>query len=289
MNQGSTQQRQPAARRTTFSAVVLAGDRSAGDPLVQAAGVCCKALIPVAGTPMVLRVLEALRQSPWVDERILCGPPRRAWENNAAMRQAMAGHDFRWIENQSSPSRSAARAMDEIPADKPVLITTADHALLSRKIIDYFCSRALDSDYDVLVTLADYQQVTRAYPGVKRTALRFSDAGYSGCNLFAFLTPAGRRIADFWTRVESQRKNPFRVIGAAGWIAVLRYLLGRLTLEEGLQRISRRLGLRVGVVVMPYPEAAVDVDTVHDWQLVEQILASTANSSAPDSPLSRQL
>ena len=83
------------ATHATFSAIVLAGDRAAGDPLVEAAGVCCKALIPVAGTPMVLRVLEALGESPWVDERLLCGPPRAAWEKEAAVSRAMARGDFR--------------------------------------------------------------------------------------------------------------------------------------------------------------------------------------------------
>lgn len=259
--------------RAVFSAIVLGGDRTAADPLVVATGVCCKALVPVGGTPMVLRVLAALAESPWIGERLLCGPPRQAWQDQPAMQNAITAGTFRWLENAASPSLSAARAMAEIPADRPVLLTTADHALLSRTIIDHLCSRALASDYDVLVTLALHQQVTSAYPGVRRTALRFRDAAYSGCNLFAFLTPAGRRIAEFWTRVESQRKNPFRVVGAAGWIAVLRYLLGRLTLAEGLQRISRRLGLRIGAVIMPYPEAAVDVDTVADWRLVERIVA----------------
>ncbi len=271
----------------TFSAIVLGGDRSPDDPLVRAAGVCCKALVPVAGTPMVLRVLDALGRSPWVRERLLCGPPREAWQDHPVMQGAIAisgarsstpsDDTPRWLDNAATPSLSAVRAMARIPPERPVLLTTADHALLNRSIVDYFCSRALatglEDRYDVLVTLARHGDVTAAYPGVRRTALRFCDEAYSGCNLFAFLTPAGRRIADFWTRVESQRKNPFRVVGAAGWIAVLRYLLGRLTLAEGLRRISRRLDLRIGAVILPFPEAAVDVDTIQDWRLVERIVA----------------
>ncbi len=267
----------------TFSAIVLGGDRRPDDPLVRAAGVCCKALVPVAGTPMVLRVLDALGRSPWVRERLLCGPPREAWQDHPAMQGAIAisgtisDESPQWLDSAATPSLSAVRAMARIPPERPVLLTTADHALLNRAIVDYFCSRALANgvagNYDVLVTLARHREVTAAYPGVRRTALRFCDEAYSGCNLFAFLTPAGRRIADFWTRVESQRKNPFRVVGAAGWIAVLRYLLGRLTLAEGLRRISRRLDLRIGAVILPFPEAAVDVDTIQDWRLVERIVA----------------
>jgi hypothetical protein len=52
---------------------------------------------------------------------------------------------------------------------------------------------------------------------------------------------------------------------------VIKYLLGRLTLTEGLDRASRQLGFRAGAVLMPFPEAAVDVDTAADWHFVRDI------------------
>jgi GTP:adenosylcobinamide-phosphate guanylyltransferase len=45
-----------------FAAVVLAGDRGPDDPVAAAAGVCGKALVPVGGRPMVLRVWSAVRR-----------------------------------------------------------------------------------------------------------------------------------------------------------------------------------------------------------------------------------
>jgi len=58
-----------------FTAIVLAADREAGNEVARAAGVRCKSLAPVNGIPMVFRVLEALRSSNCIGERILCGPP----------------------------------------------------------------------------------------------------------------------------------------------------------------------------------------------------------------------
>ena len=74
--------------------------------------------------------------------------------------------------------------------------------------------------------------------------------------------------------MEEQRKKTVRVISVLGWLAVFRYLMGLLSLEEALDRISGRMGLRAGVVIMPFPEAAVDVDSVSDWRLVETIVAA---------------
>jgi hypothetical protein len=73
--------------------------------------------------------------------------------------------------------------------------------------------------------------------------------------------------------VEHQRKKPLRVINTFGWVAVMRYLMGRLTLAEALDRVSRRLGFKAGVVVIPFPEAAIDVDSVSDWYFVKRIVA----------------
>ena len=48
---------------TPFNAIVMAADRNPNDPVAKAASVACKALAPVAGTAMVLRVLNALEES----------------------------------------------------------------------------------------------------------------------------------------------------------------------------------------------------------------------------------
>ena len=53
--------------RAGITAVILAGSRAgAADPMASAAGVSHKALLPVAGVPMLARVADALRASPAV-------------------------------------------------------------------------------------------------------------------------------------------------------------------------------------------------------------------------------
>jgi len=256
-----------------FSAIIMAADRGPDDPVTRAAGVSCKALTPVGGIPMVLRVLDALEGSLAVGPRLLSGPPRPLLDQAAALKSGVDAGDYTWTTPRNSPSASAGAAMEEIPDSQPVLLTTADHALLNSQIIDYFCAQASDSDYDLLVALAPHELVATTYPGVRRTRLRFSEKDYCTCNLFAFMTPRSRAITTFWRNVESQRKRPWRIFAKLGWWPVFKYLLGRLSLDEALARISRILGMKIGVVVMPYANAAVDVDTEQDWQLVQQILA----------------
>lgn len=256
-----------------FTAVVLAGDRGSSDPVAEAAGVSCKVLTPVGGTPMVLRVLASLDEAREIGAIVLCGPQQSAIDQEEELRYSITSGKIRWVENRATPSSSAYHVLKSLPDQTPVLVTTADHALLTAEMVDYFCSKARSTAGDVVVGLALHDLVVRAYPDTKRTAIRFRDGAYCPCNLFGFLTPRARDVADFWRKVEKKRKKTLRVISGFGWLNLLLYLLRRPSLEEGLGRISRRLGLKAGAVVMPFPEAAVDVDTVNDWKLVESIVA----------------
>lgn len=221
---------------------------------------------------MVLRVLHALTSAEQIGDCILCGPHQDAVNQEPGLQARIVSGEVRWVESEATPSASTYKVLQSLPDDTPILVTTADHGLLSPRIVDYFCSEAGTTGSDLVVGLAPHKQVAAAYPETRRTVTRLRDGAYCSCNLFAFLTHRARAAAQFWRTVESHRKKTMRVISAAGWVAVLRYLLGKLSLDEGLKRISRRMGLNVAAVVIPFAEAAVDVDTVNDWRLVERIL-----------------
>lgn len=270
-----------APNAKSFSAIILAGDRGLDDPVARLAEVPCKALVPVAGKAMILRVLDALSAATEIDSYLVCGSTTRLLSQEPELGRRVATGEVRWLENAASPSLSARVALDQIPPGKPVLLTTADHALLTPRMIEQFCAGASVSDCDVIAGIADADLVTNAFPDSRRTITRLRGAHYCGCNLFAFLTPGGRQAALFWRRVEEQRKHPLKIVRTLGVTAVLRYLLGRLTLEQGLARLSAAMNVQAGAVWMSQPEAAVDVDKIEDWQLVEKILAAQGECAAP--------
>jgi GTP:adenosylcobinamide-phosphate guanylyltransferase len=256
-----------------FTGVVLAADRGKSDPVALEAGAPCKSFVPVGGRPMLLRVLDALVVAHEVDAIAICGPSQDLVVQQSELNNLIKDKKIKWIKNLSTPSSSAYHVVDLLSDNMPILVTTSDHALLQPEIIDHFCREARKTDYDLVVGLTSYEQVMRAYPETRRTVIRLSDGGFCGCNLFAFLTPRAKQAAQFWQKFENSRKKPLHMIKTMGWTVVLRYLMGRLSLEEGLNRISKQMNLKAGAVMLPFPEAAIDVDKVSDWRLAEYIVS----------------
>lgn len=259
---------------TRFTAIILAADRSHDDPLIQHAGVCAKALVDIEGLPMIQRVIEALTHSLNVKDIVLCGPSKSCLESSATLMQLIEDGTVRWQEPANSPASSAYHALQQLPEGQPALITTADHPLLRPDIVDDFLERARTSGADVAAGATTINAIHKKFPGAHKTVMRFSDDGYCGCNLFAFLSPRSHRVANAWRSVEKQRKNPLYIIRQLGLGSILRYSLGILRMDAAAERLSRKLGVKIKPVLLPFPEAAIDVDTVEDQRFVESILCT---------------
>ena len=258
---------------TPVTVLILAGARSGRDPVAEATGVSIKVLANVGGMTMVERVLTTLELSSLVQQRVLCGPSWQVVEEQAVLHDLVEKNTIRWVAPQQGPSSSVKRFLEQYPQDLPLLVTTADHALLTVEMVEYFIQKASHAQADVAVALVPYAVVANAYPESKRTVIRFKGGGYCGCNLFLLGTSKAQRLVEFWTQVEQERKRPIRLIRRLGWRMLFQYVLGKLTLSDALGELSQRMGLSIQEIILPFPEAAVDVDTVEDLALVEQILA----------------
>lgn len=246
----------------TVNALVLAGSRPGGDPFAREVGVAHKGLIEVGGKPILAHVIGALREARCGRILVCCEPgpvEELAHELGAETIPPAAG-----------PSQSVLRAVDA--CGTPMLITTSDHALLRAEWITALVDQAPD-DCDVALMLAERTRIEAAVPDSRRTYLRFADGQWSGCNLFLLRTPAARRAVEEWTRVEAERKRPWRLAMRLGLRTLFDYLVGRLGVADAISRIGSRMGVRAALVAAPSGLAAVDVDKMEDLVLVRAIFA----------------
>lgn len=261
-----------------ITAIVLAGDRGADDPVAIATGTPCKALAPVAGRTLVERVTAALAEAPSVGDIHLVGPARAILDADPDRWALIESTGATWIEPADSPAASATRALRSIPEDRRVLVTSVDHGLLHPDWVDAI--HAGTDNFDFGIALVPRQRITAAYPQARPTTIRLG-SGYCTANLFMVGSAHGRRLIDRWRAFEAERKHPARYMARLlGWHGALRYLLGLLSLESARERLEDRLGQRIAITEIDDPEAAFDVDTPADLTLAEDILARRD----PDNP-----
>jgi GTP:adenosylcobinamide-phosphate guanylyltransferase len=246
----------------------MAGSRATGDPLAVATGAVHKALAPVGGVPMLTRVLRTLRATRSVGRTVVCG-----LDAALAASAVPAPGAVEFVSGGDTPGASALHAIEALGLVPPILITTADHPLLTPDTVDEFCATSAGLDADVTFGVTPGEQVSATFPGVHRTHYRFRDGGYCGCNLYALLSPAGLRAPRVWMRVEQHRKRPWRIVAALGPWLLLRFLLGRVALADITRLAQRRLALRAVAIRLSDPAAGFDVDTYEQLQAAEAFLA----------------
>lgn len=251
-----------------LTALVLAGSRGGRpDPMAVEAGLSHKALLLVDGTSMLLRVLRALRACPEIGRIVVSAERAEALLAPFGEVPGVLGRDA-----AASPSRSLAAVLEEFGT--PLLVTTADHALLTPAMLSHVLSHAPAGD--VVAAVARSGVVLASYPGTSRTWLRFRDGRFSGCNLFLLRTGRALRVVDFWSRMERSRKRPLAMAWLIGPVSLVGHALRLATLAGMLRRLGRRVGASLAVVEMPFADAAIDVDKPDDLRLVRGIVAARA-------------
>jgi len=138
-------------RRTVseaWTAIVLAGQRPGEDAFAKAHGVAAKALIRVGGEPMLGRVVRTLLGCPSVGKvLILAQRPDRLLDGATEWLRDAPG--VRMARSGDGISRSIEAAAGH-EAAFPLLVTTADHALLTAAMVETFLAGAGDADVSEL-------------------------------------------------------------------------------------------------------------------------------------------
>lgn len=250
---------------TQWTALVLAGSRPGTDPFAATQGIDLKALIPVAGEPMVRRPVRALLAHAAV------GRVRVLTQQAERIAAVLPADPRLTVEASGETIASTLAVVCADPLTKwPLLVTTADHALLDDAMIVDFTKRAEGAD--VAIGLVEARPLLARLPNTKRTWIAFRGGRYSGANLFALGSPRAVKAIDLWRGVEQDRKKGWRLLAALGPAGLLGLLRLR-TLDQTMKSLSLRLNLDLRAVEMTDPLAAVDVDKPADHALVEAILA----------------
>lgn len=233
-------------------------------------GAQTKALIPLCGQPMIKHVIENLLSVDTVTSVTVMAQDPEPIRQHPDLQGVFANPRLRVACSTDGIAGSIAGLIANEGQPWPILVTTADHPLLDRPMIEHFLSES--AQIDVAVGLVSRETLATVADTSQRTWLSFRDDAVSGANLFALNSPAVIEALHYWSALERHRKRPWRMAAKLGPSLLFNVLLRRLSLDEAFDRAGARLGVRAKAVRLPFPLAAVDVDKLSDHSEVEAIL-----------------
>lgn len=253
-----------------MDAVVIAGGIPAlGEPLYPYTQGQPKALLDVAGKPMVQWVLDALSGSSQVERVVMiglgqesgltCARPITYFPNQGGMLQNIV-FGVKQVMAQTSSTTHVLLVSSDIPGIKP-------------EIVDWVIHNAMRTDGDLYYHLITQAVMEKRYPGSKRTYTHLKDAPVCGGDMNVVAVRAVQANQAMWEQLIEARKNPLKQAAIIGFDTLLLLALRVLTVEQAVAKVTRRMGIDGRAVFCPYAEVGMDVDKPHQLELMRADLS----------------
>lgn len=248
----------------TVPAVVLAGGGISGE-LAAMTGASRRAMIPLAGRPMVAHVLRALRGAKCISRIALVGP-EDIWP---AVDSSL--YDIR-APSGAGLAESLFSGLQCLEANSETLTVTGDLPLLTPEAVDDFVSQALSSGADVNYSIIPKHDCAARFPGGKRTYVRTKEGIFTGGNCTLLRADVIAEKEDLIRRLYQARKSIVRLAAVLGPSFVWRLAFGGLSIADVERRAAQILGVKAKAIVSHYPEIGFDVDKPVDLEMVRRMI-----------------
>lgn len=255
----------------TAAILILAGRREGHiDPLAAEHGLNDKALVPVAGRPMLAHVLDAAAASK--AERIFIST------HNPDLLDALADPIVQTLGDRLTLVKSADNLADSVLhvadlCDFPLLITTADNCLLTADAINEISANALSQNAEAAIAMARKEDVLAVHPTGQRKFYKFSDVELSNCNCYWISARSALRAAEVFRGGGQFVKKPMRVLQAFGLLNLLRFRFGMGEVDKVFAGLGRKLKMKLVVVQVSDGHLAIDVDHQRSLLVTEELMA----------------
>jgi molybdopterin-guanine dinucleotide biosynthesis protein A len=251
-----------------MNAVILAGGiQGQKAPLYPYAPDQPKALVNIAGKPMIQWVLNALNGASSIDHVLVVGLDKDSG--------LFCDKPIYYIPDQGDMLDNIKAGLkhnyDRYATSSHVLVSSCDIPAITPEIVDWRVQDSCTYESDL-----DYAAVTRAtmetlFPGANRSYIKLKDHEVCGGDLNIVRVSILEKEF-IWTRLIEARKNIFKQASLVGLDLLFLLLLGRSTLKDAERRVSKRIGIMGRVCLSPYAELAMDVDKPHQLELLRQHL-----------------
>lgn len=261
-----------------MDAIVIAGGiPRPEDPLYTYSHGDSKALIDVAGKPMVQWVLDALSGAKKVDNVILVGL--------SAKNTLTCKKPLHYVSNQgrmlSNIVAGVNKSLELNKRNKYVMIVSSDIPALKPEMVDWLVDTCMETKDDLYYGVCPKDVMEARFPGSKRTYTHLKDMDVCGADINITHVRMATEHLDMWESLIGSRKSPLKQASIIGFGTLFALFTRRLTLEDAVTRVGDRIGIKGRAIVWPYAEPCMDVDKPNQLELVQDDLAQQQEQLAP--------
>ncbi len=253
-----------------MDAVVTAGGiPKPEDPLYEYTRGGAKALLDIAGKPMIQWVLDALSGSQLIDRVVVIGLEA---ESGVACAKPLT-----FLPNQGgildNVRTAIAKVVEINPQAEMILMVSSDIPAITSEMVDWAINAALETEDDLYYNVITRAVMEARFPGSNRSYVKLKDVHVCGGDMNMVRVSATHGNDELWERLVEARKNALKQAAILGFGTLILLLFRRLSLGAAVPRASKSLGLRGRAIVCPYAEIAMDVDKPHQLEIIRADLA----------------
>jgi hypothetical protein len=248
-----------------MNAIVTAGGiPQPEDPLYTFSSGNAKALIDVAGKPMVQWVLDALGEAKNVDNVIVIGLSPRS--------DVTCKKPMHFLSNQGRMLANIVAGVNKTleldKKNKYVLVVSSDIPTIKSEMVDWLIETCMETKDDLYYGVCPKEVMESRFPGSKRTFTHLKDMDVCGADMNLTHVRMATEHLDMWEQLIGTRKSPLRSASIIGFGTLFKLATRQLTLAEAVSRVGRRIGIRGRAIVWPYAEPCMDVDKPHQLEIL---------------------
>ncbi len=253
-----------------MDAIVLAGGiPQPEDPLYAYSNGEPKALIDVAGKPMIQWVLDALGNSKHVRNVIVSGLSPKS-EINCKKPMYFVSNQGRMLSNIVA---GVNKSLELDKKTKYVLVVSADIPTLKPEMVDWLVETSMQTNDDLYYGVCAREVMEKRFPDSKRTYTKLKDIELCGADINVTHVRMTTEHLDMWEQLIGNRKSPLRQASVIGLGTLIRVFMRSIGLDELVTTVSERIGIKGRAIVWSHAEACMDVDKPHQLELLRKDLA----------------
>ncbi|MBI3163247.1 MAG: nucleotidyltransferase family protein [Chloroflexi bacterium] len=239
-----------------YAIVTAGGIPNPEDPLYTFLKGDAKALVDVAGKPMIQWVLDALNAAQQVDAIILIGL--------SAKSGLTSKKPIHYISNQgrmlSNIVAGVHKALELNRKTEYVLVVSSDIPTLKGEMVDWLVSTCMETRDDLYYGVCPRDVMEARFPDSKRTYTRLKDMDLCGADIHVTHIRMATEHLDLWEKLIGNRKSPLRQASIVGLDTFWKIFTRSITFEDLVEHLSNRLGIKGRGIIWDRAEPCMDVD-----------------------------